>query len=173
MSFVPAHVARGFDGSTVHGPPAGAASHKRVADQYRHEMRRKRFGSKSKQQMTVSVAGDALWALLDARRRELVAALSTRDEINVSRNADDLDNVSLATERELATAELERKSLLLQQIVDALNRLSVGEFGACIRCGREIAARRLESVPWTPYCFLCQEFEEREQQRRTRTSRSY
>jgi DnaK suppressor protein len=44
----------------------------------------------------------------------------------------------------------------------ALDRLASGQYGFCVQCGAEIAARRLHSVPWTPHCLRCQEAAERE-----------
>lgn len=43
----------------------------------------------------------------------------------------------------------------------ALERLREGEFGECLHCGRTIGLKRLEALPWTPYCIDCQEKIER------------
>ncbi len=40
---------------------------------------------------------------------------------------------------------------------DALVRLDAGEFGICEECGRSVNLKRLEAVPWAPYCRDCQE----------------
>jgi DnaK suppressor protein len=39
----------------------------------------------------------------------------------------------------------------------ALERLDEGTFGECLLCGRPIGEKRLEALPWTPYCIECQE----------------
>lgn len=39
----------------------------------------------------------------------------------------------------------------------ALDRLSEGSFGECVICGNTIGVKRLEAVPWTPFCIECQE----------------
>ena len=39
----------------------------------------------------------------------------------------------------------------------ALERLREGGYGDCINCGNTIGAKRLEALPWTPYCIDCQE----------------
>jgi DnaK suppressor protein len=44
----------------------------------------------------------------------------------------------------------------LRQVNAALARLDDGTFGQCIRCGREIAAARLEALPWAAHCIECQ-----------------
>lgn len=39
----------------------------------------------------------------------------------------------------------------------ALERLHDGTFGECLHCGQPIGEKRLEALPWTPYCIECQE----------------
>lgn len=39
----------------------------------------------------------------------------------------------------------------------AMERLREGTFGECLHCGRPIGEKRLEALPWTPYCIDCQE----------------
>lgn len=48
-----------------------------------------------------------------------------------------------------------RRSLELQQINSALQRMEAGEYGYCVRCGEEIAVKRLEFDPATPQCIRC------------------
>jgi DnaK suppressor protein len=45
---------------------------------------------------------------------------------------------------------------VVRMIEAALARIQRGAFGVCIECGDEIDLRRLEAVPWTPYCLRCQ-----------------
>ncbi len=40
----------------------------------------------------------------------------------------------------------------LQQVRDALQRIEDGTFGKCIVDGGPIEEKRLEAIPWTPYC---------------------
>jgi RNA polymerase-binding transcription factor DksA len=49
-------------------------------------------------------------------------------------------------------AEAEHNADVLQQVRDALGRVADGTFGTCIVDGGPIEERRLEAVPWTPYC---------------------
>ena len=49
----------------------------------------------------------------------------------------------------------------LAMVKRALERLKNGNFGECTLCEAEIGAKRLEAVPWTPYCIACQEKIER------------
>jgi DnaK suppressor protein len=39
----------------------------------------------------------------------------------------------------------------------ALERLHEGSFGQCLHCGQSIGEKRLDALPWTPYCIDCQE----------------
>ena len=43
----------------------------------------------------------------------------------------------------------------------ALERLQDGGFGECQHCGNAIGMKRLEALPWTPFCIDCQEKIER------------
>ncbi len=47
--------------------------------------------------------------------------------------------------------------MLLREIEDALGRLRKRSYGTCMDCGRPVAQKRLEAVPWTRYCVACQE----------------
>lgn len=49
----------------------------------------------------------------------------------------------------------------LSLVKGALQRLKEGSFGECIHCGNPIGEKRLEALPWTPYCIDCQEKIER------------
>ena len=99
---------------------------------------------------------------LEARRRELLPALSDHYGIDAIRNPDQSDESNLAADREVMTASLERRSQIVRLITAALERLAAGRYGLCVECGGKIAARRLRSVPWTPRCLRCQEAAERD-----------
>ena len=59
-----------------------------------------------------------------------------------------------AQQRDLALRDKADKEL---ELVDAaLARLHDGTFGRCLRCGGEIAAGRIEALPWAAYCIACQ-----------------
>jgi len=48
--------------------------------------------------------------------------------------------------------EVELDATVLQQVRDALRRIDEGTFGRCVVDGGPIEPKRLEAVPWTPYC---------------------
>jgi RNA polymerase-binding protein DksA len=57
-------------------------------------------------------------------------------------------------QRDLALRDRARQHL---ELVDgALARLDDGSWGTCPDCGREIAAERLEALPWAGRCIDCQ-----------------
>ena len=49
-------------------------------------------------------------------------------------------------------SEADRDSILLKQVRDALARVDAGTFGTCLVDGGPIEEKRLDAVPWTPYC---------------------
>jgi DnaK suppressor protein len=46
----------------------------------------------------------------------------------------------------------------------ALRRIDEGTFGVCVHCEEEISLKRVNAVPWTPYCITCQEQADRAQE---------
>lgn len=42
----------------------------------------------------------------------------------------------------------------------AIQRIDEMRFGHCQSCGKDIDRKRLDAVPWTPFCRACQESEE-------------
>jgi DnaK suppressor protein len=62
-------------------------------------------------------------------------------------------------QRDLALRE--RAENQLAQVEAALGRIDDGTFGTCRRCGKEIAAERLDALPWAGLCIDCQRLEPR------------
>jgi DnaK suppressor protein len=58
---------------------------------------------------------------------------------------------------------------MLSQVQDALERIENGTFGNCLADGEPIDEKRLEAMPWTPYCPAHQQQLEKSQPRRTAT----
>ncbi len=94
---------------------------------------------------------------LEAKQAELANVLRNRDAIAIEKSADALDEVQHAAERELAIRNLDRESNLLRLVKLALRRIDEGAYGTCLHCEEEINPKRLNAVPWTPYCIKCQE----------------
>ncbi len=45
----------------------------------------------------------------------------------------------------------------LEEVTAALQRIEDGTYGRCVLCDNEIGEKRLEAIPWTPYCIVDQE----------------
>lgn len=77
-----------------------------------------------------------------------------------SDQADDADSMSDAERNQ---ALLRNSVTLLNQVNAAIDRLDTGTYGKCVRCGKDIAARRLEALPYVTLCIDCQALVEQEQ----------
>jgi DnaK suppressor protein len=67
--------------------------------------------------------------------------------------AADAGDASVADESESEDfTEAELDATILQQVEEALRRLEDGTYGQCIVDGGLIERKRLDAVPWTPYC---------------------
>jgi DnaK suppressor protein len=100
--------------------------------------------------------------ILEARQSELAKVLRNREGIAIEKSPDALDEVQHAAERELAIRNLDRESHLLRNVKAALRRIEEGTYGVCLNCEEEISPKRLEAVPWTPFCIRCQEIADRQ-----------
>jgi DnaK suppressor protein len=56
---------------------------------------------------------------------------------------------------------------LLKEVLTALRKLDEGGFGLCERCGKAIAEKRLEALPFARYCIECQRLVEEEERAAT------
>ena len=95
--------------------------------------------------------------LLEAKKAELQAGGSDRQEILIENAAEDFDRLQQQMNREVAIRNLDRESKLLKEVQAALNRIEDGSFGICLRCEEEIPEKRLKALPWAAYCVSCQE----------------
>ncbi len=100
---------------------------------------------------------------LEARQAELSAVVRNREGIAIEKSPDALDEVQHAAERELAIRNLDRESSLLRHVRGALRRIADGTYGVCAHCEEDISPKRLNAVPWAPYCINCQELADRAQ----------
>ena len=93
--------------------------------------------------------------LLDLEAR--LSGRTTRARENARAQAQDspgdAGDASVADEGESEEfTEAELDATVLQQVRDALRRIDDGSFGRCVVDGAPIEEKRLEAVPWTPYC---------------------
>ncbi len=106
--------------------------------------------------MTESEATDpraVLVAERDRLRAEVATGIVAPDSMTYGSQAAAASQV-FEQQRDLALRD--RNQDHLNQVEAALRRLDDGTFGACVRCGRPIAAERLEALPWAAHCIDCQ-----------------
>ncbi len=91
---------------------------------------------------------------------------------------DGMDTYDLASEerdREISFILGDREREKLQSIESALERIDDGTYGICENCDSEIAAGRIDAMPFSRLCVSCQAEQEKEarSQRRFDDERAY
>ena len=81
-------------------------------------------------------------------------------ETGIVQDIGDKAESSYTKEFLLSLSDSERKKLAM--IDQALKRVETAEFSICQSCGVNISKKRLNVVPWTPLCIVCQQKEEEE-----------
>ena len=108
--------------------------------------------------MTIDV--DKYEAQLQARKYELesdnahaVESTSTveLDQTSVGR----VSRIDAMQRQAMAKAGEQRRITELSRIGAALKRVKEDEFGYCVKCGDEIASKRLDFDPSAPLCIKC------------------
>ena len=97
----------------------------------------------------------------DAISQELVKTKDAGQENAEEATQDIADKASSSYTREFLFSLSDNERMLLQQIDDALARIDDGTYGNCGHCGNTMMEKRLEAVPWTPYCVDCMELSEK------------
>lgn len=99
-------------------------------------------------------------ALLMARLESLRTASETTadtrrpvelDQTSVGR----LSRMDAMQGQAMALAVEKRRHEEVRRIEAAISRIDEGEYGYCISCGEEVAAKRLDVDPTTPTCIAC------------------
>ncbi|MGA7884809.1 MAG: TraR/DksA family transcriptional regulator [Acidobacteriaceae bacterium] len=67
------------------------------------------------------------------------------------------DQAVFSYQKEMIFSQGSEGHTQLSQVRLALERLNEGTFGDCLQCGKAIGEKRLDALPWTPYCIDCQE----------------
>jgi DnaK suppressor protein len=88
--------------------------------------------------------------------RSTATARETVDE-----SAGDAGDESVSDEmKDERFTEADLDSVTLADVRDALRRIDDGTFGRCVVDGKPIEEKRLEAMPWTPYCLKHQQARE-------------
>jgi DnaK suppressor protein len=99
--------------------------------------------------------------LLEARATDLECGIHHREAIAIEQSPDQLDEIQIASDCDLAISKIDRQSKELRDVRAALRRIRDGRFGVCEQCDEDIAPKRLAVIPWASLCIVCQEAEER------------
>ena len=95
--------------------------------------------------------------LLDSFQRDKAAGNASPDD-----GIQDLaDKAASAYSKELNFSLSDTERNLLMLIDESFNRMKDGSYGTCTNCGAVIGEKRLNAVPWTPFCIDCQELQEK------------
>jgi DnaK suppressor protein len=90
---------------------------------------------------------------LEARltnRIERETALAREQVIDTAADEGDASVADESESEDFSDAEL--GAAILEQVREALQRIEDGTFGRCLIDDRPIGKKRLDAVPWTPYC---------------------
>lgn len=86
--------------------------------------------------------------------------VSKEVETGIAQDVVDKAESSYTKEFLLSLSNTERSQLLM--IDEALRRIEKCDYGFCQMCGKKISKKRLDAIPWTPYCLNDQEKAEEE-----------
>jgi len=95
-------------------------------------------------------------AVLESKLEDLLKLSGIREELEIQRTADPLDQVRWSTDRETAVESLNQQARAIHEIRSALARIGKGSYGRCERCEEPIPPKRLEALPWASLCVKCQ-----------------
>ncbi|MEW6571368.1 MAG: TraR/DksA C4-type zinc finger protein [Nitrospirota bacterium] len=102
--------------------------------------------------------------LLGQKKSLLSEALAALNELPGQTVFPDLgDQASAEIDRSFMLRLRGREHRLLKKIEDAIERIEMGIFGICDKCGQEIDIRRLEARPVTTMCIECKILQEEEE----------
>ncbi len=90
-------------------------------------------------------------------QRATLSAVEQGRETSTDDTQDVADQAVASYQKELLFSQGTNGHAQLSLIRAALDRISDGSYGECLNCGKTIGVKRLEALPWTPYCIECQE----------------
>jgi DnaK suppressor protein len=103
--------------------------------------------------------------LLDDKKSSLSAEIaktrSAEEETTEESTQDIADKAVSSYTREFLYSLTDGERNTLLHIDDALGRIDEGTYGLCLNCGQLMTEKRLNAVPWAPYCLDCQELSEK------------
>lgn len=107
-------------------------------------------------ELDLSAVRRRLEALLAECRTASTATAGDRKPVELDQTTvGRLSRVDAMQRQAMAQAADRQRQVQIQRLRAALERLDEGEYGACVRCGHDIAPRRLEADPAVPTCIAC------------------
>lgn len=103
----------------------------------------------------------SLLAKKDEISQELVKNKDAGQENSDESTQDIADKATSSYTKEFLFSLSDTERTLVQQIEQALARIDEGTYGTCTHCANPLIEKRLEAVPWTPYCLDCMELSEK------------
>jgi DnaK suppressor protein len=95
---------------------------------------------------------------LESKRDELHREIAERcQRLAIDPAADPMDQVRGIADRDLVVRDVDRMYAVLRLVEGGLREIRDGTYGVCAQCGDEIPAKRVEAVPWSPFCVSCQD----------------
>jgi DnaK suppressor protein len=101
---------------------------------------------------------------LEAERDRITSGQLANDEtlhIDANEQADDVDAASTGAEQSFRMRLRSRDNLYLKKVLEALEKITQGEFGVCEDCEEDIDVRRLKARPTAALCISCKEEQEK------------
>ena len=111
----------------------------------------------SKTPSTRSVYEKKLRQQQELLERSMQSAVEQGRDAGMDDTQDVADQAVASYQKEFLFTQGTQGHAQMQLVRQALERLEDGSFGECQHCGETIGAKRLEALPWTPYCIVCQE----------------
>jgi DnaK suppressor protein len=90
-------------------------------------------------------------------QRATFSAVEQGRETTTADTQDVADQAVASYQKELLFSQGTNGHVQLTRIRAALDRIAEGTYGKCLSCGKTIGIKRLDALPWTPYCIDCQE----------------
>jgi DnaK suppressor protein len=108
----------------------------------------------------MAVDTDKFRTLLEIRKAELTASIENATESAAPVQLDQqvqgrLSRMDAMQGQAMAQATIERRRIEIAQIDAAFKRMENDEFGFCVECGDDIAAKRLKLSPAIARCVEC------------------
>jgi DnaK suppressor protein len=101
------------------------------------------------EQKLIQVQADLRYAML--------SAVEQGRETGANEGQDVADQAVASYQKELLFSQGTNGHAQLALVRSALDRIAEGSYGECLNCSKSVGVKRLEALPWTPYCIDCQE----------------